>query len=80
MPKRPNNAYRAQWARKALDVFATEAWGIGNPSTLDPADVEAALTDLIADLLHLATREGFDASAVLDTGRLHFNAELEGEE
>jgi hypothetical protein len=39
------------------------------------ADIEASITDLIADLLHLAEAENLDAEVILDRAYGHFKCE-----
>lgn len=39
-------------------------------------DLECAIGDLIADLLHLAHQMGFDPEAILEQGKAHFQTEL----
>jgi hypothetical protein len=50
----PTNVERAQWARNALAVFTAETFSGDHPSTMDSDDLEAAIGDLICDLLHFA--------------------------
>jgi hypothetical protein len=38
-------------------------------------DLECAIGDLIADILHLAHAKGFDAASVLRTAVVNFDAE-----
>lgn len=56
---------RAERAQYALDAYAENKGE-------DPAD---CFTDLLADLLHLAAREGRDVEAELRMARMHYEAE-----
>jgi hypothetical protein len=60
---------RAIWAQAALDAFILTTG----------ADLEDALGDLLADLMHWCDRNRFDFDAALDRGRHHYQAET-GEE
>lgn len=62
------NEMRAEWAQKAVDAFAI-ATGIQNE------DPETQISDLLADLMHLATSEGLDFRGLLDRARGHFEEE-----
>lgn len=64
------NSDRAIWARIALEAFQAETG----------TDDEDALSDLIADLLHLADRTGEDFRKALDRGFDHYDAELAEDE
>jgi hypothetical protein len=64
------NGDRAKWARAALRTFR-KATG---------ADVEEALGDLLADLMHWSDRNSFDFDAALERARTHYEAETAGEE
>jgi hypothetical protein len=50
----PTNVERAEWARNALAVFTSETFSGDHPSSMDLDDLEAAISDLICDLLHFA--------------------------
>jgi hypothetical protein len=67
LPPNPDgmNFDRAAWADKAIDAFR-EATG---------TDLEDALGDLLADLMHWADRAGYDYDAALDRARGHYEAE-----
>jgi hypothetical protein len=69
----PTNADRAAWAWEACETFA-DATGLGVADELP-----TVIGDLIANLLHLADREGLCAESILGTARMHFEAELEEE-
>lgn len=56
------NGARAQWAEDALLVFRRNKYP-------DRDDHERPIKDLIADLLHLADREGLDGEHLLESGR-----------
>jgi hypothetical protein len=51
----PTNVQRANWAKAALTVFTTETYNGDAPEAMHPRDLEDAITDLICDLLHLAS-------------------------
>ena len=61
-------AYRIESAREALLNF-----GERDGDLLDC--YEADITDLIADLLHLAEAEGVDPESVLRMAKMHWEAE-----
>ncbi|MDA8140775.1 MAG: hypothetical protein M0036_19175 [Desulfobacteraceae bacterium] len=42
--------------------------------------LDAGMCDLIADLLHFCAQEGLDFDSILNTARMHFEAESEEEE
>jgi hypothetical protein len=65
------NDDRASWADLAVDAFG-EACGLAAGAE----SLDEIVGDLIGDLLHLVTREGFDADEVLDSARRHFVAEV----
>jgi len=75
MTQEPTNADRAEWALEALAVFTRRTYGGDDPGSMDRGDLETAVYDLIADLLHYADRQGFDTDAVLAAAVLHFKAE-----
>lgn len=75
MTTEPTNKDRAGWAKEAIATFAARTYGGDHPDTMDPGDLETAVYDLIADLLHFADRQGFDADCVLAHAVLHFEAE-----
>ena len=60
------NEERAERARKALDAC-----------DLQEDDIEDGIVDLMADLLHLINQQtGLDIDQVLDTARMHYEAEI----
>jgi hypothetical protein len=71
----PTNAERAGWARNALATFTAETFGGEHPDAMHGDDLEAAVTDLICDLLHLAERSGFDPQRVLERANSHYHTE-----
>jgi hypothetical protein len=75
MTTEPTNADRAEWAKQALATFTARTYGGDHPDAMDRGDLETAVYDLIADLLHFAYRQGFDTDAVLASAVLHFEAE-----
>lgn len=79
MTTEPTNANRAEWAKQALAVFTATTYAGDHPDTMDRSDLETAVYDLIADLLHYAKRQGFDVLEILNRAHGHYEAEL-GEE
>ncbi len=76
MTTEPTNADRAEWAKHALATFTARTYGGDHPDTMDRGDLETAIYDLIADLLHYASRKGFDTDEILRSATFHFEAEL----
>jgi hypothetical protein len=75
MTTEPTNADRAAWAHEALEVFTARTYGGDHPDTMDRGDLETAIHDLIADLLHFAEQQGFETDCILASAVLHFEAE-----
>lgn len=71
----PTNANRVGWARNALATLTAETFGGEHPDAMHDDDLEAAVTDLICDLLHLAERSGFDPQRVLERANSHYRTE-----
>ena len=71
----PTNAERAAWAHNALATFTAQAFGGEHPDAMNVDDLEAAVTDLICDLLHLAERSGFDPQRVVERANSHYRTE-----
>ena len=68
----PDNAARAAWAYAAVEAFRDVCRG----SPLDCEDgMQEAIGDLLANIMHLARQEGLDPEAMINTGRMHFEAE-----
>jgi hypothetical protein len=63
------NERRSLWAGRAIAEFMA-ATG---------TDLEDALPDLLADLMHWCDRAGFDFDTALERGRDHYEAETMGE-
>lgn len=76
MTDQPTNADRAAWARDALAVFTAATYSGDHPDGMDRTDLECAAGDLIADLLHYAMQQGFDAGSIMQRACGHFGAEL----
>lgn len=76
MNTEPTNADRAEWAKHALATFIARTYGGDHPDTMDRGDLETAVGDLIADLLHYTNQKGFDSDEILRSARFHFEAEL----
>ena len=66
------NANRAEWAGAAIETFRADTG----------TDQEDAVADLLADLMHFCDlvegQPSFDAA--LERGRMHYDAEISGEE
>lgn len=62
-PHGVKNGERADWAEQSLSIFRQTC---GYPPG---DDNECPIKDLIADLLHLADREGLDGERLLESGR-----------
>ncbi|QOJ14834.1 MAG: hypothetical protein HRU75_09355 [Planctomycetia bacterium] len=75
MTNEPTNAARAEWAKEALTVFTIQTFSGDSPDTMDRGDLESAIGDLIADLLHFAEQQGFETDCILASAALHFEAE-----
>ena len=45
----------------------------------DPDDLSSSITDLVADLLHLAYQYGIEPDYVTHTAQMHYQAEAEEE-
>lgn len=75
----PTNTERAERGLIALSAYTTKMFDDGNPETLHRDNLEAAIADLIADLMHLAASRGFDAEVVAARAHLHYEAEVREE-
>lgn len=64
------NDDRASWAGSALATFIQ----------VTGTDLEDAMGDLLADLMHWADRHNYDFDAALDRARHHYEAETVGEQ
>lgn len=62
----PTNEDRAAWVRQLIEFPPHDAHD----------DIEDALVDLMTDLLHLANISGIDVESMIETVKLHFDAEL----
>lgn len=65
-----SNTTRANWAGEAVEAYLAES---------EP-DNEAAVRDLISDLLHLLHQSGFDAMEELRIAGENFCSEIEPEQ
>ena len=79
MTNEPTNDDRASWAKEALAVFTGRTFGGDHPDIMERDDLECAIGDLVADLLHFARHQGFDTVLILRTAILNFDAELREE-
>ena len=76
MTNEPTNADRASWAKNALAAFTAETFGGGHPDTIGRHDLDSAISDLIADLLHYAVQQGLDVGNLMQRACGHFGYEL----
>lgn len=76
MTNEPTNADRAEWARGALAIFTARTFSGDPPDTMHRDDLECAISDLVADLMHYAHQRGFDADAILHQACNNFELEL----
>lgn len=73
----PTNLERAHWAKNALAVFTTETYSGDHPDSMHADDLEAAIGDLICDLLHFANyHPRLDATEIHEHARAMFEQEL----
>lgn len=63
----PTNDDRAYWASEALDTFRR--------LTAPNEDTPTLLRDLLANLMHLADKEGIDFAHELNMATMHYEAE-----
>ena len=75
-PHEPTNTHRAALAEEALAVFANRSFGRDDPDSMEKGDLECAVCDLIADLMHFARRQGLDVEAVTRNAQEHFECEV----
>ena len=68
-PGTPTNQDRIDWASSAMRVFSD----LTHMTNDEPDDTIAS--DLICNLFHLVTAQGFDPQAVLDLAWMHFSNE-----
>ena len=66
------NTERADAALAALGQHTALAFRHAVPAPVEAAEIEEAMIDLIADLKHLAHREGIDFNAVLRMAGQHY--------
>ncbi|WP_027859702.1 hypothetical protein [Marinobacterium jannaschii] len=67
------NEVRAEWARNALEYFASL-------SRDNPEDREDSVGDLLCNLMHYAKEEGIDFESELANGRALYEDEVAFEE
>ena len=70
-----NNETRANWAQNAANAFGQETYG-GRTFAECGEDGETLISDLVCDLMHLATRHGWDAAKLVDYGIKNFEFEI----
>lgn len=78
MQHEPTKQQRAAWAQEALAVFTTRTFSGDHPDTMHRDDLQDAIADLIADLLHYARAAGFEPHQIADRGRANFIMEEAG--
>jgi len=66
------NKERADAALAALGQHTAQTFQNAVPAPVETAEIEEAMIDLIADLKHLAHREGVDFNAVLRMAGQHY--------
>ena len=66
----PTNATRAEWAYRTVLLFA-QYTGLELPR-----DYDVAISDLLADLMHLCDEAGIDFDERLDDGRGAYQIEV----
>lgn len=76
MTTEPTNTDRAAWAKNALAVFTAETYSGDHPDSMGRHDLDSAISDLIADLLHYAVQQGLDAGNLMQRACGHFGYEL----
>jgi hypothetical protein len=69
----PNNADRAAWALIALQAFSDEC----GPPLDNEGDRDAAIGDLLCDLMHYCNQHGIDFDDRLKSGKFHFEYEID---
>lgn len=72
---RDDNTLRAEFAGLALKAYAARVFPSGSVGE-EPATV---FSDLLGDLMHLADALGEDFVALVESGEVHYLAELNGE-
>lgn len=68
------NRHRANWARAAVDAYASKKsyWG--------GEEEELIISDLVADILHLCDQRGIDRELMLERATGHHAEEVREEE
>lgn len=72
----------ASYGASALQTYYDETRGSGYGETYGDEGsglMEETLTDLLADLHHLADRAGLDWEDITERAELHYSAEIAGE-
>lgn len=70
----PTNSERAEWAADAARVYA-DATGLDYD-----CEVDTAISDLIASLLHLADEQGLCPDTMIQRGQMHYEHEAAEED
>lgn len=71
----PSNATRAALALDALRTYAEAAWFGLAVEEMGKGDVADCIGDLMACLMHLAKSRRLNVAAVVESARMHFEAE-----
>jgi hypothetical protein len=70
----PTNSDRALWAAEAARVYA-DSTGLDYDT-----EVDVAISDLLASLLHLADEQGLCPDTMLQRGQMHYEHEAAEED
>lgn len=73
------NQKRVEWAEEAVNTFAERTWGQPFAGS-HPEDREAMIYDLLADIMHLCAVEALDVDELVEHARMHYMAELHGDD
>lgn len=73
------NVRRAADALQALRAYAAATYALGRQDIID-AELPTLLTDLLADLRHLAVRQGLDYAEADRLADMHFQTESREEQ
>ena len=80
-PKLNENHTRQENAKNVLDLYRGPfTWGQGGDGDAEKEDVETALSDLLADLMHLAGSMDMSFLECLGRAERHYEAEITEEE
>lgn len=71
----PTNTIRGEWAEQALTTFTTNVNYGRTPAELESGDRADAVADLICDLLHYSSAQGFNPEHLLAQAKMNFEFE-----